>query len=270
MKDQLSDKIKRAVAGDKNALEEVIKSVQDLIYNLAVKMLWHPEEAKDASQEILIRLVTNLGKFEHKSSFQTWVYRLAANHLINYRNKNFRMNIDFEQHAGLLKENLSDQITYTTNIAEKRLLVEEAKVGCSNAMLQCLPPRQRMVYLVGEILDFNSLEGAAVLELSPENFRQLLSRSRKSIRAYLNGHCGLVNKNNPCRCHKRVDEAIRQQLIDPKDLLFTKNKQSDTLIEHIDRLDEAARIHQTNANYQAPEQLIREIRKVVAEAPFSN
>ena len=71
--------VKLAVKGDKNALEELILSVQDMVYNLALRMLWHPEDAKDATQEILIKVVTNLSSFKGNSEFNTWVYRLATN-----------------------------------------------------------------------------------------------------------------------------------------------------------------------------------------------
>ena len=71
-------------------LENVVKEIQDYIYKLAVRMLWHPEDAKNATQEILIRMVTHLGSFENKSQFKTWVYRIASNSLINYKKKFFK------------------------------------------------------------------------------------------------------------------------------------------------------------------------------------
>ena len=47
-------------------------------------MLWHPEDAQ-ATQEILLRIVTHLATFRRESSFYTWVYRIAANHLLRWR-----------------------------------------------------------------------------------------------------------------------------------------------------------------------------------------
>jgi DNA-directed RNA polymerase specialized sigma24 family protein len=46
-------------------------------------MLWHPEDAQDATQEILLRVVTHLSSFRGDSSFMTWVYQIAANHLLS-------------------------------------------------------------------------------------------------------------------------------------------------------------------------------------------
>ena len=161
MKNQL---VIAAIAGDPQALESLVLEVQDMIYNLALRMLWHPEDAKDSTQEILIRIITNLTKYEHKSAFSTWAYRIAANHCINYRNKHFRAQITFEEHAAQLHEGLSDHISFTQNAAEQKLLLEEAKVGCSNAMLRCLSPTHRMAYILGEILEFSSQEAAEIMD----------------------------------------------------------------------------------------------------------
>ena len=76
-----------AVSGDKTALEELIVSVRDRIYGIALRMLWHPQEAEDATQEILIRILTNLSSFRQESRFSTWACRIAANYLINVRRK---------------------------------------------------------------------------------------------------------------------------------------------------------------------------------------
>jgi len=75
--------VKRAIEGDKVALKGIIESIQDDVYYLALRMLANPEDAQDAAQEILIKVITNLSSFEFKSKFKTWVYRIAANYLIS-------------------------------------------------------------------------------------------------------------------------------------------------------------------------------------------
>jgi len=77
--------VKRAQQGDQAALEELIAQIQSKVYGLALRMLWHPEDAQDATQEILLRVVTHLATFRGESSFYTWVYRIAANHLFRFR-----------------------------------------------------------------------------------------------------------------------------------------------------------------------------------------
>src|SRR5713226_603083 len=75
----------RARAGDRDALEDIVRAIQDDVYGLAIRMLWHPQDAEDASQEILVKVITHLGTFRGESSFRTWVCRIATNHLLNVR-----------------------------------------------------------------------------------------------------------------------------------------------------------------------------------------
>src|SRR5712692_9123555 len=77
--------VMRARAGDRTALEELIQRHQGWIYNIAVRMLYHPQDAEDATQEILVKVLTRLSSFEGRSSFRTWLYRIVVNHVLNMR-----------------------------------------------------------------------------------------------------------------------------------------------------------------------------------------
>ena len=74
--------VERSIQGDKTALEQLLSGIKGLVYNLSLKMLLFPEDSEDATQEILIRVVTRLNSFKGQSKFTTWVYRVASNYLI--------------------------------------------------------------------------------------------------------------------------------------------------------------------------------------------
>src|SRR5436309_8597326 len=74
-----------ARTGDREALEALVRRHQPWIYNIAVRMLYHPQDAEDATQEILIRALTGLASFEGRSSFRTWLYRIVVNHVLNMK-----------------------------------------------------------------------------------------------------------------------------------------------------------------------------------------
>jgi hypothetical protein len=61
----------RAKSGDAAALEELVVRHQAWIYNIAVRMLYHPQDAEDATQEILVKAFTALSSYEGRSSFRT-------------------------------------------------------------------------------------------------------------------------------------------------------------------------------------------------------
>src|SRR5258705_8169041 len=94
---ELEREIASAKAGDRDALERVIRAVQADVLRLAHRFLWHPEDAEDACQEILIRVVTGLGGFRGESRFRTWVYRIACNALLTTRRRRMETFVSFEE-----------------------------------------------------------------------------------------------------------------------------------------------------------------------------
>ena len=126
--------VARAQEGDRAALETVIAGMRDRIYNLALRMLWHPADAEDATQEILVRLVTHLGSFRGESTFSTWAYRVASNYLLTTRKRRAeREELTFERFAEQLDEGLAPDVPGPAAEVENRLLVEEVKLGCTRA-----------------------------------------------------------------------------------------------------------------------------------------
>jgi len=103
---------------------------------------------------------------------------------------------------------------------EVPLLVEEAKIGCTLGMLLCLDRKQRLIFTLGEILCASDTVGGEVLEMTADNFRQCLARARRDLYRFMNNQCGLVNRNNPCRCAKKTRGFIEAGHVDPHHLLF--------------------------------------------------
>ncbi|HEX6049918.1 MAG TPA: sigma factor, partial [Gemmatimonadaceae bacterium] len=71
----------RARDGDGAALTALVEGIQDSVYRLSLRMLWHPQDAEDAAQDILFKIVTSISTFRGESSFRTWALRVASNHL---------------------------------------------------------------------------------------------------------------------------------------------------------------------------------------------
>ncbi len=94
------------------------------MYNLAVRMLWHPAEAEDATQEILQRIVTKLVTFRGDSAFRTWSFRVATNHLLNVRRSRAEQEaLTFERFAKDLAIGLSDPPAAPADDPQQALLV---------------------------------------------------------------------------------------------------------------------------------------------------
>jgi len=265
MKEKIETLVTQANKGDKKALEEVVMQIKDLVYNLSLRMLLFPMDAEDATQEILVKIVTHLSTFQRQSKFKTWVYRIATNYLLTQKGKQSKLfRMSFEEYGKLIDNGHSVGINYTQNKGEQLLLEEEVKVSCTQGMLLCLTETSRLVYILGDILDFNSIEGAKILEITPENFRKQLSRSRKKLRNFLSHKRGLVNSENACRCSKKIDHLINKKIIDPENMRFAKfNNRSIDLINTITTLEKSAAIYRSTPHYSAPENIIAQMKATI-------
>ena len=203
----IEDLARQALGGDRDAVEQLVRALQGDIYGLALRMLWNREDAEDATQEILVRTVTRLAQFDFRSKLKTWVYRVAVHYILDVKKSPVeRMQLTFERFGADLAEGLSSD---GPTDAERSLLTEEVKVGCTLGMLQCLDRPHRLAYVVGEILELSGPEAADVLEITPALFRKRLQHAREAIVAFTRVHCGLASETAACACHRRVPAALR-------------------------------------------------------------
>src|SRR5262249_33589621 len=226
--------VERAKSGDRGALEKLVLRHQAWIYNIAVRMVFQPHDAEEVTQEVLVKVITKLSTFQGESKFRTWLYRIVANHILNMKRRKAENQVTTFAAYGAAIEgtpdlDLPDPKTVPVALP---LLVEEAKNGCTMGMLLCLDRKQRLIFTLGEILGVSDSLGGEVLEMSAENFRQCLSRARRDLHNFMNGQCGLVHKDNPCRCPKKTRGFIEHGHVDPHHLLFVP--------EHVKRVRDVA------------------------------
>jgi RNA polymerase sigma factor (sigma-70 family) len=205
---------RRAAEGDRGALSELVREIQHPLYRLALRFLGNPDDAQDACQEILIRIVTRLGTFEGRSKFSTWAYTVAVRSLLRTRRRLYETAVlGAEQYAAALDAGMGD-VDPTLEEAEYRLLSEEVRISCTYGMLLCLPRAQRAAYLLADVLGLTDGEGAEILDCSREAFRQRVSRARRTLRFVIDNRCGLVDPANPCRCGRQIASGEAAGLID--------------------------------------------------------
>jgi RNA polymerase sigma factor (sigma-70 family) len=216
--------VARVRAGDRDALEDFVRRHQRWIYNIAIRMLAHPADAEDATQEILVKAITGLAAFEGRSTVRTWLYRIVVNHVLNMRRGRVERPMTFTEYGRGLDGTPDLDPPDSAAGPDLRLLVDEARIGCTSAMLLCLDREQRLIYVLGEILGVTDGVGAELLDTSPDNFRQRLARARRDLHSFMNDKCGLVNQANPCRCARKTAGFIRCGHVDPGNLLFASDR----------------------------------------------
>ena len=214
--------VARAKTGDRHALEAVVRRHQGWIYNIAVRMVYDAHEAEEVTQEVLIKVVTKLSTFQGRSRFRTWLYRIVTNHVINMKLRGAEQpRVTYKAFQQCLTQTpdaeLPDPRTVPVDVP---LLVEEAMAICTTAMLLCLDRRQRLVFVLGEVFAVRAAVGAEIMDVTPANFRQILSRARRDLYSFMNGQCGLVSPGNPCHCRRKMKAFIESGGVDPHHLRF--------------------------------------------------
>ena len=215
--------IDKALKGSSKSLEQLIKRHQHYIYNVALKMVLSPFDAEDITQEVLIKVVTKLSQFEGKSDFRTWLYRITFNHFLKMKKYWLEDTIvSFEDYGNDLQNIKDVELTKEEELSQFEL-IKEAKLSCMMGMLLCLNREQRLVYILGEIFEADHNIGSELLDISKSNFRKRLERARKDLYQFMNNKCGLINKDNPCRCSRKTSGFIKSGWVDRDKMKFNSN-----------------------------------------------
>lgn len=269
---ELDALVARAIDGDRASIEQLVLALQRRIYNLALRMLWHPEDAQDATQEILLKIIVHLGTFRGEAAVTTWAMRIAANHLLHVKRSRIeKQELTFGSFADDLRNGLSEPAAPAVDDPEQQLLEDEVKIGCTHAMLSCLDRPHRLAYVIGEVFELHHEEAAAILDISPAAYRQRLSRARGRIRDFMSQHCGLVSSEAACRCRRRIRAAVEAGRVDPHHLLFARTRRDELLQQHTEEMDELHRIAgilRSHPDYAAPTGIADAIRSLLGSERF--
>ena len=204
--EDLTELVERAQDGDRDAVEAVLTAVTDDIHRLALRMTGDRDDVLDATQEILVKVLTRLSTFQGQAAFTTWVHRVAVNHLLDRKRSAVER---YEMTFGAFADDLHDGLTAQPNSGpELDVLAREVKHGCTLALLTCLDRQARVAYLLGEVFGVSSHDGAWICEISEPAYRQRLTRARTAVRQFVTAHCGLVSPDTarlplPTPCHRR-------------------------------------------------------------------
>ena len=120
--------VKRAKQGDMHAFEELILQHEKIVYNVALRMMNHSEDAKDISQEVFLKAYRNIGNFDERSQFSTWIYRITANTCIDeMRKRKGRQSFSLEEELESEEGSMQRQVADAGETPEESMLREEQK-----------------------------------------------------------------------------------------------------------------------------------------------
>ena len=162
-----------AQAGDRGALERLLRQHQDRIHAVARRIMADPTDALDAAQEAMISIVRGLPAFDGRSAFSTWVYRITTNACLDELRRRRRRPTEplperdhSEPGAPDLAEGVADRLTV-------------------DAALAALPLEFRTAVVLRDVCRLDYAEIAEVLEIPPGTVRSRIARGRAALAATL-------------------------------------------------------------------------------------
>ncbi len=272
----LDELVGDAQKGDASALDELVRQLKEPLFGLALRMLYYPQDAEDALQEILIKIITHIGSFEYKSTFKTYAFRIAVNHLrtIRCRMREFP-DVSFDELSGRIKTQQAIQWQEDTTEAQQNLFVREIRLRCLQALLLALDREHRLAYILGEIIELTGEQAAEILNLKPATFRKRLSRARHQIREFMLKYCAIIRPDNACRCNRQAAYYTQLGEISSHKMGFAiqpHSLQDDS--KFMKRLGELEEIHRVGNLFKAcpdltaPDKLVSRIRDMVSSGKY--
>ena len=176
--------IKKAIAGDPDAFEQLMLQYQAQVYRLTFRMTNHAEDAADLTQEIFLKAWNNLDKFEFKSAFSTWLYRLASNTCLDFLRsvkRHPQVSLTVEDNDG---EEATLDIPDSAPSPEESLISSEEAALLARAMAE-LEPEQRQILTLRVVNEMSYADIADILRIREGTVKSRLSRAREALRKKL-------------------------------------------------------------------------------------
>ena len=182
--------VKRWQLGDAGAVECLIGKYQGRIYNLILKICSNPDDAAELTQETFVKIIENIDKFESRSAFYTWAFRIAVNLTLNFRKRRATVrfaSLDAEMAAtddqaqqGLAAVLRDERTPDPAQIVENKELCRLVQDSLAR-----LDDEHRTIIVLRDIEGMDYAQIADVLAIELGTVKSRLSRARAALRQIL-------------------------------------------------------------------------------------
>ncbi len=182
--------IEQCRAGDSDAMSRLITKYKDRLYNVILRICANPEDAAELTQDAFVKIIENLHRFQQRSSFYTWAFRIAVNLTLNFCRRKVRIEMtsldaelggDNEQARAALRNYLADaSATDPAAIAQSK-----EQVNLIIRAINLLSEDQRAVVVLRDVESMDYAQIAQIMEVELGTVKSRLARARANLRANL-------------------------------------------------------------------------------------
>jgi len=167
--------------GDSGAFDVLVRKYHVQVINIIYRFLGHGDVAEDLAQDVFVKVYQAAPTYKPTAKFSTWLYRIVANHCLNYRRDTAVSASALESARQRLLE------THLEHDPSKALETEELRTAVRSA-LRTLPPNQRLAVVLDKYRGLSHREIGRVLGCSEKAVKSLLARARENLRRTLSPH----------------------------------------------------------------------------------
>jgi RNA polymerase sigma-70 factor (ECF subfamily) len=181
--------VRQCQNGNLEAMSCLIVKYQDRIYNAILKICQNHDDAAELTQDTFVKVLENINSFRGKSSFYTWLFRVAVNHTLNYCKRRFKLspvsldaeNDQIEESKGKLAAVLAAPDGLDPAVVAQQKELSQIVVNLIGQLAQ----EYRVVLVLRDIEQMTYAEIAEVLRIETGTVKSRLSRARAKLRQLL-------------------------------------------------------------------------------------
>lgn len=209
---------------DKN---EIVQKYGQKVSSLAHRMIWNPELAQEAAQEVWYEVIKSLDSFKRESEISTWIYTIAKRTILKFiKSERVLKTFEYEAHFN------ARPIEYFGEEEETKQWVKDKCDYCLTAFCHCLTNEARLIFLFRDLVELDDVQISEIMEMSQTNVRKIASRSKQKVKHFMDKDCVLVNADAKCRC--RIQKQVRYVELDKE---YQKLRKGVSLIDLFEKFD---------------------------------
>jgi len=181
--DYFSELVSLSLAGDERAFEQIMLATQQRVVSIAWRMLGNSDDAREATQDVYLRVFRYLARFRAGEDFRAWLYRITVNVCNDFaRKRRLTEAAPFDEFAGDLESAAVDAARSGAN--PESLALYEQQLALVRCALQSLPAKERAALVLRDLEGFSTEEVARALGSRPVTVRSQVSSARAKIKTY--------------------------------------------------------------------------------------
>src|SRR5271169_2314214 len=186
MRSEIEQAVQLLQRGDDAALEQALALLQNTVFSFSMRVCGQREDAEDTMQEVLLKSVPHLPKFDSPKALVVWLYKVAKNRcLMSRRRSKFAPNLDLSLEELMPDRKEMERLSSDGSINPEMFAIRSEEAGMLREAIQGLPPQYRIVLVLRDMEGLTDEDVAEITGLRPGTVRVRLHRARLFVRKEL-------------------------------------------------------------------------------------